>query len=82
MYSKVTRKIVDETSVINTLEKEGYDPFEAPKLLGITALAKKISKVRFDTFVSPYRIYIEIKALINNFHRNFRHLKDVVLLFL
>lgn len=51
------RKYSDETVVINTLKEKGYtDIFTEPKLLGLGALEKKVTKPVFVAVVEPLLI--------------------------
>lgn len=54
VYSRVTRKIVDEGKVAKALEELGYSPYQTPKLLGITELTRILGKDKFKELVSPY----------------------------
>lgn len=54
VYSKTTRKISDETKVVEILKENGIEPYGEAKLLGITELTKKLGKARFNELISPY----------------------------
>ena len=48
------RKYTDENEVIKTLQDNGLDPFDEPKLLSITELTKRIGKAKFIELVDKY----------------------------
>ena len=48
------RKYTDENEVIKTLQDNGLDPFDEPKLLSITELTKLIGKSKFIELVDKY----------------------------
>ncbi|MBR3891462.1 MAG: DUF2800 domain-containing protein [Bacilli bacterium] len=54
VYSKVTRKIIDEEQVIKICKEEGIDPFVSQKLAGITELTKRLGKEKFKELLGGY----------------------------
>jgi hypothetical protein len=47
------RRYTNEDAVADTVTKAGFDPYEK-KLLGVTAMQKKLGKSRFDELLSAY----------------------------
>lgn len=50
---KANRRYSNETTMINAVKKVGFDPYEK-KLLGITAMHKRLGKSRFDELLMAY----------------------------
>ncbi|MEG0897987.1 MAG: DUF2800 domain-containing protein [Ruthenibacterium sp.] len=47
------RKYTDETIVANTVSQAGFDPYEH-KILGVTAMQKRLGKSHFDELLTAY----------------------------
>ncbi|MEG1154020.1 MAG: DUF2800 domain-containing protein [Ruthenibacterium sp.] len=47
------RKYTDETIVVNTVSQAGFDPYEH-KILGVTAMQKRLGKSHFDELLTAY----------------------------
>ena len=52
---RANRKYADEDAVAQAVQKAGYDPYEK-KLLGITAMTKKLGKKKFEELLSDFII--------------------------
>ena len=57
------RKYTDEVSVAQAVSDAGYDPYEK-KLLGITAMTKRLGKKRFDELLSRFIVKPQGKPVL------------------
>jgi len=54
VHSRVTRKIANETGLIEKCQELGIDPFVSRKVAGITELTKRIGKDKVNSVIGPY----------------------------
>lgn len=54
VYSKSSRKIIDEDSVIKVCEESGIDPYAPRKVAGITELTKRLGKDKINELIGDY----------------------------
>lgn len=54
VHGKAVRKIMNEDAVIRICTEEGIDPYASRKLAGVTELAKRMGKERFNELIGGY----------------------------
>ena len=59
VYSKVQRKINDETAVAKIIQDNGFDPYASQKLASITELTKRLGKDKFKELCEGYIVMQE-----------------------